>query len=91
MTREIKDKLYLVYLGGPMTKDRIGEDHEVVLVVAQGQMGAMSKGRAKWAGIGRGHVDRVVEIKNIDGFDIILKKQLENKDKLKECKNDYTK
>ncbi len=85
-------KLYVVYLGGPAAPGRFIEDHEVVMVIADGQMGAMSKARTKWRGLGKAHVDRVMEVKAVDGFDITLvKSKLSKIDVLKECKNDYTK
>lgn len=65
-------KLFIVYLGGTLGKDRIGEDHEVVIVVAESQMGAMSKARSKWKGIGKAHVDRVVQVDQIDNYQIQL-------------------
>ena len=45
-------KLYVAYLGGAAGEGRFGEDHEVVVVVADGQMGAMSKARTKWKCVG---------------------------------------
>ena len=48
--------LYAAFLGGPLAGDRMGgEGHEVVLVVAEGLSDA--KAKAKWSGIGHGHVD----------------------------------
>ena len=46
--------LYAAFLGGPLAGDRMGEGHEVVLVVAEGLSDAKAKAKAKWSGSGRG-------------------------------------
>jgi hypothetical protein len=59
--------LYAAYLGGPLGDDRMGEDHEVVLVVAADASAARKAARAKWSGVGRPHVDAVQRIAVVDG------------------------
>jgi hypothetical protein len=84
-------KLYIVYLGGTKEKERFAEDHEVVMVISDSQIGAMSKAKSKWKGIGKAHVDRVMQVDTVDGFDIKLLENTKSKgDILKECKNDYS-
>jgi hypothetical protein len=46
----------------------MGEDHEVVFVVAADPAGAKQQARAKWRGTGRGHVDAVQRLDVIDGY-----------------------
>ncbi len=67
-------QLYVAFLGGPVDKDRMGEDHEVVIVVADGRADAKAKAKAtvKWRGSGRSHVDARQRIDMIDGFRIDL-------------------
>jgi hypothetical protein len=64
--------LYAAFLGGPMAEGRMGEGHEVVLVVAEDLRDAKSKAKAKWSGLGRGHVDAVQQIDMVDGFEVNL-------------------
>lgn len=59
--------LYAAYLGGPLGDGRMGEDHEVVLVVAEDATSARRQARAKWSGVGRPHVDAVQRIAVVDG------------------------
>ena len=65
-------KLYAVYLGGDPAPGRLGEDHEVVFVVAADVKAARKAARPKWTGIGRSHVDAVREITTVDGYRIDL-------------------
>ncbi len=44
--------LYAAFLGGSMDGSRMGEDHEVVLIVAEDQADASVKAKAKWRGRG---------------------------------------
>lgn len=62
--------LYAAFLGGPATDGRMGEDHEVVFVVAPDKVVAKSAAKAKWGGSGRGHVDAVQRIDVVDGFSV---------------------
>jgi hypothetical protein len=66
--------LYAAFLGGPLADGRMGEGHEVVMVVAEDPKQAKSLAKAKWAGVGRGHVDAVQQIDMVDGFEITLAK-----------------
>ena len=64
--------LFAVYLGGDPEPGRLGEDHEVVFVVADGVPQARRSARAKWAGLGRPHVDAVRRIGVVDGHRVRL-------------------
>lgn len=64
--------LYVVYLGGPLAPGRIGEDHEVVLVVAEDEKDARAKAKAKWRGDSRTHIDAVVRVGVVDGHRVTL-------------------
>jgi hypothetical protein len=66
--------LYVAFLGGPLSNGRMGEGHEVVMVVAEDLQQAKSIAKAKWTGSGRGHVDAVRQIDMVDGFEITLDK-----------------
>lgn len=65
-------KLFVVYLGGKVAEGRMGEDHEVVVVVADDAPGARKRAKAKWRGIGDPHVDAVQELIVVDGYRIEL-------------------
>jgi hypothetical protein len=64
--------LYAAFLGGPMSEGRMGEGHEVVMVVAEDLSEAKARARAKWSGTGKGHVDALQRIDRVDGFEIGL-------------------
>jgi Domain of Unknown Function (DUF1543) len=64
--------LYVAFLGGPLADGRMGEGHEVVMVVADDLKEAKSRARSKWSGVGRGHVDALQRIEMVDGFEITL-------------------
>ena len=64
--------LYAAFLGGPLAGDRMGEGHEVVLVVAEDLGDAKAKAKAKWSGSGRSHVDALQRIDMVDGFEVAL-------------------
>jgi Domain of Unknown Function (DUF1543) len=64
--------LYAAFLGGPLDGERMGEGHEVVMVVADNAKAAKTQATAKWSGAGRGHVDAVQQIDRVDGFEIRL-------------------
>ena len=66
--------LFTAFLGGPLDNERMGEGHEVVMVVAEDAAQAKALARAKWSGAGRGHVDAVRQIDMVDGFEITLVK-----------------
>jgi hypothetical protein len=64
--------LFACYLGGPLGDGRMGEDHEVVLVVAADATHARRQARAKWSGVGRPHVDAVQRVSVVDGHAVSL-------------------
>ncbi len=64
--------LYAAFLGGPAGDGRMGEDHEVVFVVAADGRSAKEAAKAKWRGAGRGHVDAVERLDVVDGFSVQL-------------------
>ena len=64
--------LFAAYLGGDLGRDRIGEDHEVVFVVAPDTLSARRAATAKWGGSGRAHVDALTRIDMIDGYAVTL-------------------
>ena len=65
-------KLYAVYLGGDLAPGRMGEDHEVIHVVAPDVREARRLAKQKWRGSGRPHVDAVLHLDVVDGFDAVL-------------------
>lgn len=64
--------LYAALLGGPAAGGRMGEDHEVVFVVAADGPAAKEAAKAKWRGSGRGHVDAVERVDVVDGYAVTL-------------------
>jgi hypothetical protein len=64
--------LFAAFLGGELTPGRMGEDHEVVFVVAHDMISARRAAKAKWGGDGRAHVDALTRIDMIDGYAIGL-------------------
>lgn len=64
--------LFAAFLGGPIAAGRMGEDHEVVFVIASDPVEAKRLARSKWSGAGRGHVDAVRRIDQVDGYEIAL-------------------
>jgi hypothetical protein len=64
--------LFAVYLGGPVAPGRMGEDHEVVFVVAADDAQARVLAKAKWTGLGRCHVDAVQRLDEVDGHVVSL-------------------
>ena len=67
--------LYVAYLGGELGSGRMGEDHEVVFVVAEDMPSARRAARAKWGGDGQAHVDALTRLDRIDGYAIDLERQ----------------
>jgi Domain of Unknown Function (DUF1543) len=66
-------QLYAVYLGGDPAPGRIGEDHEVVFVVADDITSARRLARGKWRGDDpKPHVDMVQELDVVDGYAVTL-------------------
>lgn len=64
--------LWAVYLGGDVAPGRMGEDHEVVFVVAVDIKEARRLARRKWRGHGKAHIDSAQRIDRIDGHAITL-------------------
>ena len=64
--------LFVVYLGGPLAPGRIGEDHEVVLVIAEDETDARAKAKAKWRGDSRVHIDAVSRVNVVDGHKVTV-------------------
>ena len=64
--------LYAAYLGGELTTGRMGEDHEVVFVVAEDMEQARRAAKEKWGGKGRSHVDALTRLDMIDGYSVSL-------------------
>jgi hypothetical protein len=58
----------------------MGEDHEVVFVVAADMPSARRAARAKWGGDGRPHVDALTRLDRIDGYAIGLERWDEGED-----------
>jgi hypothetical protein len=67
--------LFAAFLGGELAAGRMGEDHEVVFVVAENEVSARRAAKAKWGGDGRSHVDALTRLDMIDGFGIGLTPQ----------------
>jgi hypothetical protein len=65
-------RLYAVYLGGNLAQGRMGEDHEVIHVVAPDVPEARRIAKRKWRGSGAAHVDAVLHIDVVDGFAVVL-------------------
>ncbi len=64
--------LFVAFLGGDLSPGRIGEDHEVVFVVAEDELSARRAAKAKWGGDGRPHVDALTRLDVIDGYGVGL-------------------
>lgn len=64
--------LFAAFLGGELGPGRMGEDHEVVFVVAEDTLSARRAAAAKWGGDGRAHVDALTRIDMIDGYAVDL-------------------
>jgi hypothetical protein len=64
--------LYAAYLGGPLETGRMGEGHEVVLVVAADRDDAKRRAAAKWRGAPPGHLDALVRVDRVDGHQVTL-------------------
>ncbi|MGH9919889.1 MAG: DUF1543 domain-containing protein [Nitrososphaerales archaeon] len=62
--------LFAAFLGGPIADDRMGEDHEIVFVIAGTPEEAKVQAKKKWRGAGRAHVDAVQRIDEVDGFKV---------------------
>jgi len=65
-------RLYAVYLGGNLPDGRMGEDHEVIHVVAPDVPTARRLAKQKWRGSGAAHVDAVLHVDVVDGYAVVL-------------------
>jgi Domain of Unknown Function (DUF1543) len=72
--------LFAAYLGGELGPGRMGEDHEVVFVVAEDTLAARRAAKAKWGGDGRAHVDALTRIDRIDGYSLSLERTADGGD-----------
>jgi hypothetical protein len=72
--------LYAAYLGGPLDNGRMGEGHEVVLLVAADLADAKTKATAKWRGAPPGHLDALERIVRVDGYTVSLTESDEDDD-----------
>jgi hypothetical protein len=64
--------LYAAFLGGELADGRMGEDHEVVFVVADDTTSARKAALTKWSGSGKSHVDAVTRLDMVDGYRVAL-------------------
>jgi hypothetical protein len=67
--------LFVAYLGGELSPGRMGEDHEVVFVVAEDMVSARRAAREKWGGGGNPHVDALTRLDMVDGYAIGLEQR----------------
>jgi hypothetical protein len=65
--------LFAAFLGGELAAGRMGEDHEVVFVVAENTESARRAAKAKWGGDGRPHLDALTRLDRVDGYAIGLR------------------
>lgn len=65
-------KLYLIYLGGQLAEGRMGEDHEVIAVVAEDQTAAKQRAKVQWKGVGAPHIDAVRCLDTVDGYQVTV-------------------
>ena len=69
----MRKNLFAVFLGGKLADDRLGEDHEVVFVIAANQKEARTLAKTKWKGVADGvHIDAIQKLEIIDGHRILL-------------------
>ena len=64
--------LFAAFLGGELGPGRIGEDHEVVFVVAEDMRHGPPGRPGQVGGDGRAHVDALTRLDRIDGYAIGL-------------------
>jgi len=64
--------LYGAYLGGPLEEGRLGEGHEVVLVVAAARTEAADRAGATWRGAPPGHLDVLAPVVRVNGYTVTL-------------------
>jgi hypothetical protein len=64
--------LYVAFLGGELAPGRMGEDHEVVFVVAEDTQSARAAAKGKWGGDSRPHLDALTKVEMVDGYAVRL-------------------
>lgn len=65
-------KLYLAYMW--WRADRLIEDHEILMIVSENKEEAKIKAKEKTKLLDRIHIDMIIEVNNIDWYNINLKK-----------------
>lgn len=66
-------KLYLAYMWG-VSQERLIEDHEILMIVSDNLESAKIKAKEKSKLKEEVHIDMILEINNIDWYEIHLKK-----------------
>lgn len=66
-------KLYLAYMWWSSV-ERLMEDHEIIMVVSEDLQGAKKKAKEKTKLKDDVHIDMILEINNIDWYNISLEK-----------------
>lgn len=67
-------RLWLLYLGGQLAEGRLGEDHEVIVVVAEDPIAAKKRAKAQWKGVGAPHIDAIRCLEAVDGYNVTVTK-----------------
>jgi hypothetical protein len=85
-------KLFIVFLGGKLAHGRLGEDHEVVAVVAENKEEARLQAKLKWNGLNQDgvHVDAVEELIEVDEYEIVLQRKTGNGTGKRNIDDQYT-
>jgi len=65
--------LYLAYMWW-RSQERLMEDHEILMIVADSMMEAKQQAKEKTKLTCEPHVDILIEVKNIDGYNVLLEK-----------------
>lgn len=68
------ENLYAVLLGGKIRAENLMEDHQLVFVVASDEKKARALAKLKWPEAESMHVDGTQQIKQVDGYRVILEK-----------------
>lgn len=66
-------KLYLAYMWW-RSLDRLMEDHEILMIVAENEEKAKNQAKEKTKLLDEVHIDMIIEVNNIDWYNIILEK-----------------
>ena len=65
--------LYLAYMWW-RSEERLMEDHEILMIVAENLDDAKQQAKLKTKLTDEAHVDMLIEVKNIDWYNIVLEK-----------------